>query len=108
MLFDFHSKINVYSKAAFYTISHFLFSYLDPILGPTSFQAALTSDVTTRQDELNSSASSGEADPNNSNQTVILANNQSDTPASQLEVSLVSLVKTVNEQNIPLTWKSSQ
>ena len=92
MLFDFHSKINVYSKAAFYTISHFLFSYLDPILGPTSFQAALTSDVTTRQDELNSSASSGEADPNNSNQTVILANNESIRSASEQEVGKTSLL----------------
>merc|ERR1719225_2262232 len=62
----------------------------DPILGPTSFQAAVTNEVKTRQDELNSSSSSGEADPNNSNQTVILANNDSIRSASELESAVPS------------------
>ena len=79
----------MYGKASFYyNFLEFFFS--DPILGPTSFQAAVTNEVKTRQDELNSSSSSGEADPNNSNQTVIPANNDSIRSASELEVGSAS------------------
>ena len=87
MLRKFPSQINVYGKASFYYNFLKIF-FSDPILGPTSFQAAVTNEVKTRQDELNSSSSSGEADldPNTSNQTVIPANNDSIRSASELEV----------------------
>merc|ERR1719266_2272313 len=75
----------------------------DPILGPTSFQAAVTNEVKTRQDELNSSSSSGEADPNNSNQTVIPANNDSIRSASELESAVPS--NSTETQSSPDTEK---
>ena len=89
LLRKFPSQINVNCKASFYYNFLEIF-FLDPILGPTSFQAAVTNEAKTRQDELNSSSSSGEADPNNSNQTVIPANNDSIRSASELEVSSLS------------------
>ena len=79
----------MYGKGSFYYNFLEIF-FSDPILGPTSFQAAVTNEVKTRQDELNSSSSSGEADPNNSNQTVIPANNDSIRSASELEVGSFS------------------
>ena len=88
----------MYCKASFY-YNFLLFLFSDPILGPTSFQAAVTNEVKTRQDELNSSSSSGEADPNNSNQTVIPANNDSIRSASELEVGSASQLNVMGVYN---------